>query len=242
VAKPKVARRKAAKRKVVARKAAKPKAEDDRENKTSRGKKTSEAKRLPEERIEDLKRRAEELSGGQMEVGSLDDYPSEVPAEVEEGFWKYIVDYEEAPWTTHFQQLENAGVSLPPPDSLKDEELTAKLWEIIQKLALLHVFISQTDHLSDRELYTHLWTESLREETKAMPMAANSAYHIELLGSYSEEDMRLFLKYYADDDFRRQWHKDWPKDPIPRHEDPPYDRDRLLPKMDYGEPTEGEPN
>src|SRR6185503_17194225 len=129
-----------------------------------------------------------------MEVGSLDDYPSEVPAEVEEGFWKYIVDYEEAPWTTHFQQLENAGVALPAPDSLKDEELTAKLWEIIQKLALMRVFISQTDHLSDREFYTHLWTESLREETKAMPMAANSAYHIELLGSYSEEDMRLFLK------------------------------------------------
>jgi hypothetical protein len=32
------------------------------------------------------------------------------------------------------------------------------------------------------------------------------------------------------------------RDPIPPHEDPPYDRDRLLPKMDYGEPTGGEPN
>jgi len=107
---------------------------------------------------------------------------------------------------------------------------------------LLDVFIEQTDHLSDRELYTHLWTNSLREETKAMPMVAGSAWHIELLGGYSEEDMQLFLKYYADDDFRRQWHKDWPKDPIPPHEDPPYDRDRLLPKPDYGEQTDGEPN
>lgn len=224
-----------AKPKEAKRKSSKAKAKGNREKRTPEEK-------LPEERIEALKRRAEELSGGQMEVGSLDDYPSEVPAEVEEGFWKYIVDYEEAPWTTHFQQLENAGVALPAPDSLNDEELTAKLWEIIQKLALMRVFISQTDHLSDREFYTHLWTESLREETKAMPMAANSAYHIELLGSYSEEDMRLFLKYYADDDFRRQWHKDWPKDPIPAHEDPPYDRDRLLPKPDYGEPSGGEPN
>jgi hypothetical protein len=146
---------------------AKPKAEDDRE------------KRLPEDRIEDLKRQAEELCGGQMEVGTLDDYPSEVPADVEEGFWKHVVDYEEAPWTTNFQQLENAGASLPSPDSLKDEELTAKLWEVIQKLALLHVFIEQTDHLSDRKLYTHLWTDSLREETKALPLAANSVYHIQ---------------------------------------------------------------
>jgi hypothetical protein len=110
-----------AKPKVAKRKSSKAKAKGNREKRTPE-------ERLPEERIEALKRRAEELSGGQMEVGSLDDYPSEVPAEVEEGFWKYIVDYEEAPWTTNFQQLENAGVSLPPPDSLKDEELTAKLW------------------------------------------------------------------------------------------------------------------
>lgn len=229
MAKPKVTKRKVAKSKAAKPKAAKPKAKNDREKGT------------PEERIEDLKRRAQELSGGKMVTGGLDDYPSEVPEEVEESFWKYVVDYEEAPWTTNFQQLENAGVSLPAPESLTDEELTAKLWEIIQKLALLRVFISQTDHLSDRELYTHLWTDSLREETKAMGMAGG-AWHIELLGSYSEEDMRLFLKYYADDDFRRQWHKDWPKDPIPPHEDPPYDRDRLLPKADYSEPTGGEPN
>ena len=205
---------------------AKPKAKDDRE------------KRITEERIEDLKRQAEELCSGQMEVASLDD----CSAETEESFWKHVVDYEEAPWTTHCQQLENASVSLPPPDSLQDEELTAKLWEVIQKLALLHVFIEQTDHLSDRELYTHLWTESLREETKALPLTANSAYHIQMLGSGSEEDNLLYLKYYADAAFRRHWQKDFPGDPIPGHEDPPYDRDRLLPKPDFSLPTDREPN
>jgi hypothetical protein len=152
-----------------------------------------------------------------------------------------VVDYEEAPWTTHFQQLENEGMALPPPDSLKDEELTAKLWEVIQKLALLHVFIEQTDHLSDRELYTHLWTDSLREETKALPLAANSAYHIQLLGSCSEEDMAALSQVLRGRRLSRQWRKDWPKDPIPRHEDLPYDRDRLLPKLDYGPPTGLEP-
>ena len=205
---------------------AKPKAKDDRE------------KRIPEDKIEALKRRAEELSGGQMETGTLDD----VPAEIEESFWKHVVDYEEAPWTTHFQQLENAGVSLPAPGSLNDQELTAKLWEVIQKLALLHVFIEQTDHLSDRQLYTHLWTNSLREETKAMPQAANCAYHIQLLGGCSEEDNLLYLKYYADDAWRQQWQKDFPGDPMPAHEDPPYDRDRVLPQASYDEPTDGEPN
>jgi len=215
---------------------AKRKTENDRKTKISE--KKAPEKAIPEKTIEELKRRAEELTGGHMEIGGLDD----CPAEVEEGFWKYVVDYEEAPWTTNFQQLENAGVSLPAPDSLKDAELTAKLWEIIQKLALLNVFIEQTDHLSDRELYTHLWTDSLREETKALPLAANSACHIQLLSGGSDEDNLLYLKYYADDDFRRHWRQDFPKDPIPRREDPPYDRDRRLPKPDYGPPTAQEPN
>ena len=179
-----------------------------------------------EKRIEDLKRQAAELCGGQMETGNLDD----CSAEVEEAFWKQVVDYEEAPWTTNFQQLESAGVSLPPPDSLKDDELTAKLWEIIQKLALLHVFIEDTNHLSDRELYTHLWTNSLREETKAFPLAANSAWHIQMVSSGSEEDIHAWLKYYADEETRQRWARDFPNDIIPPHEDPPYDRDRHLPK------------
>jgi hypothetical protein len=191
-----------------------------------------------DKRIEDLKRRAQELCGGQMEAGTMDD----CPVELEESFWKYVVDYEEAPLTTNFQQLEEAGVSLPAPDSLNDEELTAKLWEVIHKLALLRVFISQTDHLSDRELYTHLWTESLREETPMLPPSANGAWHIEMLGGWSAEDTQLYLKYYADEAWRQDWHKDWPSDPIPPHEALPYDRDRLLPKPDYDLCVDGEPN
>jgi hypothetical protein len=199
---------------------------------------SSEAKDNPDKRIEDLKRRAEQLCDGQMELGGMDD----CPAELEESFWKHVVDYEEPPWTTHFHQLEMAGVSLPPPDLLNDQEVTAKLWEVIQKLALLRVFIEQTDHLSDRELYRHLWTDSLREETKMLPPAANSAWHIQPLGGCSEEDNRLYLKYYADDVSRQQWHKDFPNDPLPAHEELPYDRDRLLPKPDYGPPVSREPN
>lgn len=199
---------------------------------------TPETEDDQDKRIEELKSRAEELCDGQMKVGTLDN----CPADVEESFWKGVVQYEEAPWTTNFQQLETAGVSLPSPDSLNDQELTVKLWEVIHALALLRVFIEQTDHLTDRELYSHLWTDILREETKALPPSPNSAYHIPLLDSGSDEDNWLYLKYYADDDFRRRWHKDFPDDPIPAHEDPPYDRDHLLPEADYGSPVSWEPN
>ena len=191
-----------------------------------------------DQRIEDLKRRAEELSDGQMEIVTEDG----CPAELEESFLNYVVEYEEAPWTTNFEQLESAGVSLPAPDSLNDQELTAKLWEVIHKLALLRVFIEQTNHLSDRELYAHLWTDSLREETKLMPATENGAYHIQPLGGCSEEDNQLYLKYYADEEWRRHWHKDFPEDSIPDHEDPPYNRDRFLPKADYSATADQEPN
>ena len=234
-AKPKAAvkNKKVAKRKPVTKRNAAPNRTPAAKRKTTQGRDARSA----EERIEGLKRRAKELSGGEMQVESMDD----IPEETEETFWNYVVEYEEAPWTTNFQQLENAGVSLPAPESLNDKELTAKLWEVIQKLALLHVYIEQTDHLSDRQLYSHLWTESLREETKAMAMAGG-AWHIQILGGCSEEDNQLYLKYYADEDWRRQWHKDFPSDPIPTHVDPPYDRDRLLPKPNYDEPAGGKPN
>ena len=188
--------------------------------------------------IEKLKRRAEDLGADYMNTDCLDDCPSDV----EEAFWTQLINYEEARWTTHFGELESAGVSLPAPESLKDQELTAKLWEVIQKLALLRVFLDQTDHLSDRELYTHLWTDTLREETKVFALAPNSACHLQMLGSGSEEDNLLYLKYYADDNCREHWHEDFPNDFIPEHEDPPYDRDRALPKADYDSPAKREPN
>ncbi len=191
-----------------------------------------------DKRIERLKRRAEELGGDQMKARVL----GICPPETEETFWKQVAEFEEAPWTTHFHQLESAGVSLPAPDSLNNQELTEKLWEVIHTLALLRVFIEQTDHLSDRELYNHLWTDCLLEETKVLAPAASSAWHIQMLGACSGEDNRLYLKYYADDDSRRHWQEDFPNDPLPEHEDLPYDRDRLLPKRDYGSPASREPN
>lgn len=189
-------------------------------------------------RIEELKRRAEELTGGAMNSG----VDSATPPEVEEGFWKHVVEYEEAPWTTHFQQLERACVSLPPPDALNDDEVTAKLWEVINKLAQMRIFLEETDHLSDRELYTTLWSDGLREETKDIALDQDSACHYQLLGSGSEEDTYLYLKYFADEKWREDWLKEDPDCVMPEHEDPPYDRDRYLPQPTYGPPDDEQIN
>jgi len=187
-----------------------------------------------EKRIEELKRRAQELAGGEMQSGGI----ASSPPEVEEGFWKYVVEYEEAPWTTDFQRLERAGVSMPAPETLNDQELTAKLWEVINKMAQLRIFLEETDHLSDRELYTKLWGDLLREETKDIMLDQDSACHYQLLSSGSDEDTYLYLKYFADEKWRKDWLKDFPDYVMPDPEDPPYDRDRLLPQPDYGPPSD----
>jgi hypothetical protein len=187
-------------------------------------------------RIAELKRQAEELAGGKMVEGEMED----TPPEIAEQFWEQVVAYEKAPWTTHFKQLEQAGIELPAPETLDDEQLTKKLWEVIRGLALLRVFLDETDHLSDRELYTELWSDMLREEVKAVPMDEDGAYHLSPLGGCSEEDIQLQMKYYADEEWRRRWQEDFPDFVMPDHEDPPYDRDRFLPQPNYG--PSGEPD
>ena len=140
---------------------------------------------------------------------------------------------DDGPFTTDFDKLIQRGVQLPEPATLDDGALTAKLWEVINALAMLRTFLERTDHLSDRELYEFLWKRGLREETPIEPFDATEAFHLDVLGGCSDEDLHLNLKYYADEDERRGWAKDWPEDPMPAHEDLPYDRDRHLPEPDY---------
>lgn len=176
-------------------------------------------------RINELQRRADELAGGEMVAWKSD----ELSPEMEKDFLQSVIAYESAPLTTHCQQLEDAGVELPNPETMDDEKLTAKLWEVIEALARMRVFLNSTNHLNDRELYTELSSDVLREETKAMVLDEYSAWHIDLIGSGSEEDIYLWMKYYADEETRRQWKNDFLDYEMPEHEDPPYDRDRNLP-------------
>ncbi len=179
-----------------------------------------------EARIRTMKEEARRLAGGSMTAWES----SALPPSAREQLWAHVLAIETGPWTTNFQQLTEAGVELPEPETLADAALSVKLWEVIDRLAALRVFLSKTDHLSDRELYTALWHEILREEVPAFDDDPSAAYHVSLVGAGSDADTRAYLTYHADDSDREHWLALFPDDELPPRKAPPFDRDRLLPR------------
>jgi hypothetical protein len=178
-------------------------------------------------RIAKLRKQLEELGGSATTLECM-------PADMEEEFLRHVLEYETAEQISLFRLLENAGLEIPAPEQLDDTALTAKLQDIIQRMATLGAYLLHTNHLSDRALYEYLYHEELREEAVLFPENPSYAYMIDLTGSGSDEDNLIYLKYYADEEHRKQWALDWPDDPMPQHEDPPFDRDSSLPQSPLG--------
>ena len=180
-----------------------------------------------EERIAKLRAELEKLGGSTSTLESM-------PADMEEEFLRHVLEYETAEPISLLRLLENSGLEVSSPDTLEKDALKIKLKAMIERMATLGAYLLHTDHLSDRELYEYLYAEGLREEAVLFPENPSYAYMIDLTGSGGDEDNQTYLKYYADEDHRRQWAHDWPDDPIPEHEDPPYDRDRFMPQSPLG--------
>lgn len=175
-------------------------------------------------RIQAMRAQVEELGMSEGDVSP------DIPPETEEAFLGSVIAYESAPSTTHFARLEQAGVQLTPPDELDDAAVTGKLWEVIHALARLDTFLEYTDHLTDRELYAHLWWSSLREDTPCFPPGGGWVCHLDVIGSGSDEEADMYLRYYADERTRNHWRRDFPEMEIPPHKDPPFQRNALLPR------------
>jgi hypothetical protein len=152
----------------------------------------------------------------------------------QERFLERVLAMEESEEKPLISQLENAGVRVPPPEDLDDGKLHEKLWDVIHAMALAGHYLTHTDHLSDRELYELLWTEILREPTSVNPDTSTTSCHIDILGGCSDEDLKIRLQYYADDDERDCWESEYQDDEMPPKKPLPYDRDRHLPAPSYG--------
>jgi hypothetical protein len=120
-------------------------------------------------------------------------------------------------------ELQKRGFTPPAPDEVSDADMNTALTNVIWALYDLHVEIDDADHLSDRELYTALY-EYLGEDTMVFPDIPNATTHWSPIGSCTDEDMQVYLRYYADDQRRLEWAKEYPEDPMPSSELPPHFR------------------
>jgi hypothetical protein len=116
-----------------------------------------------EMRIEKLKAQLDSLGEG------LSDH-SGLSADMEEEFLKHILAFESADQTSLLQWLENAGQDVPPPGELDDAQLNAKLWEVINRMASLGAYLHNTNHLSDRQLYTWLFEKGCARTRCSFPI------------------------------------------------------------------------
>lgn len=178
-------------------------------------------------RINELSEQAKQLGLGQHHVSD------DCPPEVQEEFLRNMIEYESTPLSTKFEQLTRAGVELPVPESISDADMHRRLWDLINALARHDSYLYNTNHLSDRELYSELWHDILREQGPILPPGSGWINGIDLIGGGSEEDIQIGLRYYDSAEQRASWAARFPRDHIPPHEDPPHDRDRHLPKSPH---------
>jgi hypothetical protein len=103
-------------------------------------------------------------------------------------------DLELAPSVTGRELLLCHGIVPVPPQELKSPlVLHDELWTIIEALALNGVFLLNTDHLSDSELYARLYYCILNESTRAVPPSDQCSEFIDIAHPMDHE----FAKYKA---------------------------------------------
>lgn len=177
-------------------------------------------------RLGDLRKKVmDQVDGPSFEAGT-----GNMPMEMQEAFWKHVLAFEEAEESTLEERLKTeAGFVAPDPDTLKnDAEISAALWNLINTLASIRVFLDCTDHLSDSGLYRLLVFGALPDVTTVPPTGAewNTRIFAHEYGVPGDPDgIQTYLRYYADDETREEWDEG----EVPPKEDLPFDRDRLLP-------------
>lgn len=71
--------------------------------------------------------------------------------------------------TVPIDLLRERKVAIPDAASLTDEALTAALWSLIEAMSEIGVYVSFTNHLTDRELYERLVSDVLTTEAFLNP-------------------------------------------------------------------------
>lgn len=176
-------------------------------------------------RLGDLRKEVMDRIDGPVFEGGT----GQLPMDSQDAFWNYVLAFESAEDSTNGERLKNeAGfVPIDPKELKNDTEVHAALKELIRALASIRIFVSDTDHLSDSELYRLLCYGALESPTSVPPKGIewNTRILAYEYGTAEDPDgTQTWLRYYADEETRATWDGE-----VPPKEIPPYDRDQFLP-------------
>ncbi len=175
--------------------------------------------------LEELRNRIESVVGEPVTFGNAAD----LPPEIERKFLESVLAFESAQEEPLIRHLRNRGFDPQPPSAVPPEQITAALWKLIEAMAGLGIYLHHTDHLDDADLYEYLWSEQLQEPITIIDDDPGT-WHIDPTISGSEESVRIWLTYYADEADRLNWTRDFPGEPLPERQPLPFHRDQLLPR------------
>jgi hypothetical protein len=158
------------------------------------------------------------------EAGPADALPKERQV------FEHVAKIDQNGWQRPHEELARSGVVLLPPDELTDETIGPKLWELLHELACRGFYVLNSDHLSDREAYSNLWREDLREPAILPGRSRHGGWFHDFVGSGSEEHTQVWLRFFASDEARARHARECPQSPLPPRETPRFKRDWRLPK------------
>ncbi len=135
-------------------------------------KRQEDARRAKSQRLAEREAKIDELCKRAKEQGQLDD----------RSYWALVYDFEMAPSSNgRTMLLEQGIIPVPPQDLAQDSQLHEALWTVIEGLAASGVYLLNTDHLADRQLYERLFYKILDEATQFMPPSSGACEYIDVL-------------------------------------------------------------
>ena len=108
---------------------------------------------------------------------------AEAPADQKEIFhWTLVYDLEQAPLVTSRELLLTQGIiPCPPQELITDLDVHDELWTVVEAMAKTGIFLLNTDHMCDRDLYARLYFRILDEQTRGLPPASEACEYIDCL-------------------------------------------------------------
>ena len=171
----------------------------------------------------------EELDGSPTTSAQLETSDDEL-IDFMETLREWVGMIEAAPTTTWAEELSVRGLELDYSGDETEQELHEKLWCLVSGLAGMGVFLANTDHLSDRELYRYLLEDILNHPIAQVAFECDTGCVVDVVGLEVQEDPVSWLSYYASNRERMEWAKQNPGRPLPMTLPTPFARDRLLPQ------------